>query len=111
MTIAAEIPNLPIPIRGDRIATLCDQFGVQELAIFGSVLTNHFTEKSDVDFLVVFQNDDYGPWACKLTQLQDALAAELGRRVDLVSRQAVECSPNYLRRQQILPTARTLYVA
>lgn len=111
MTIAAEIPDLPIHIPVTRIAALCEQFGVQELAVFGSVLTDRFTAKSDVDFLVVFRNDDYGPWACKLTQLQDALAAELGRKVDLVSRQAVTSSPNYLRREQILTTARTLYVA
>lgn len=111
MPTLSEIHELQIEIPQQQIAEICDRLGVSELAVFGSVLTDHFSDSSDVDFLVVFQNDDYGPWACKLTQLQNELAAMLARDVDIVSRQAVMCSPNHIRREHILNSARTLYVA
>jgi len=39
------------------------------------------------------------------------LVALLGREVDLVSRTAIERSPNWIRREEILGTARALYAA
>jgi predicted nucleotidyltransferase len=110
MATLSEIHELQIEIPHKQVAELCKRFGVSELAVFGSVLTDRFSEESDVDFLVAFQNDDYGPWACKLTQLQTELAGILSRHVDLVSRAAVMTSPNYIRREHILRTARILYV-
>lgn len=94
------------------IAELCRQFGVQELAVFGSVLRDDFdSERSDVDFLVQFQGDDCGPWMEKYFQLESALSALLGHRVDVVGKRAVERSQNYIRRKHILDSAQTLYVA
>ena len=95
----------------DAIVVLCQRYGVQELAVFGSVLRDDFDDESDVDFLVVFENNDYGPWISKLAEMEDDLSALLGRRVDLVSKRAIEQSENYIRRQHVLSTARTLYVA
>ncbi len=36
----------------DKIKKLCKRYRVSKLYIFGSVMSNHFTEKSDIDFLV-----------------------------------------------------------
>ena len=93
------------------IAALCEEYGVQQLDVFGSVLRDDFGPDSDVDFLVVFKNNDYGPWMSKLTNLEEDLSRLLGRRVDVVSRHGVEQSENYIRRRHILSAARTLYVA
>lgn len=79
--------------------------------VFGSVLREEFGPHSDVDFLVRFQNDDAGPWAGKLTDLAQEISALIGRKVDMVSRPAVEQSENYLRRRHILGTAKVIYVA
>ena len=95
----------------EAIAELCRKYDVEELALFGSALRDDFTPESDVDFLVVFKNNDYGPWMSKLTGLEEDLAALLGRPVDVVSRRGVEQSENYIRRRHILESARTLYVA
>jgi predicted nucleotidyltransferase len=43
--------------------------------------------------------------------MEQELAGIFGRPVDLVSRRAIEQSPNPIRRQQILESAETLYVA
>ena len=80
------------------------------LEVFGSasqdVGFDH--ERSDADFLVTFEparrND-----LTVLLDLQEALERLLGRPVDLVEREAVEASANYLRRNAILKQAQTVY--
>ena len=95
----------------DEVREICRRYDVAELSIFGSVLRADFRPDSDVDFLVVFQNDDYGPWASKLMDMERDLSGLLGRKVDLVGRRAVEKSENYIRRRQILTSREVVYVA
>jgi uncharacterized protein len=73
------------------IRALCREYGVLRLEAFGSVCTPEFDlERSDVDFLVEYPEDyDFGPWASRLTGLQEALANLLGRNVDLIMTRAV----------------------
>jgi predicted nucleotidyltransferase len=91
------------------IAVLCGKYGVEKLDVFGSVLRDDFSPESDVDFLVVFKNNDYGPWMSKLVDFEEDLSKLLGRRVDVMSRHGVGQSENYIRRRHILSSARTLY--
>lgn len=107
MAVRSPVSELPL----GAIAALCEKYGVEELSVFGSILRHDFTPESDVDFLVVFKADDYGPWACKLTELAEDLSALLGRRADLVSKRAVEQSENYIRRKHILNSMKPIYVA
>ena len=62
--------------------------------------------ESDIDFLVVFKNDDLGPWMGKIQRLETRLSALLGREVDAVSRRDVEASENWIRRNHILAPPR-----
>ncbi|HEV7505764.1 MAG TPA: nucleotidyltransferase domain-containing protein [Thermoanaerobaculia bacterium] len=41
----------------EKIADLCKRHGIQELALFGSALTDKFGRQSDVDLLVTFRPD------------------------------------------------------
>lgn len=93
----------------EAIAELCRKHGVKELAVFGSALRDDFTANSDVDFLVQFLNDDAGPWMSKYQALEEELSHLVHRKVDLVSRRAVEQNPNWLIRRAILNSARVLY--
>jgi len=111
MSAIKKTAELKIDLPFEAIARLCREYDVQELAVFGSALRNDFRAESDLDFLVVVKNDDYGPWASKLTELEQSLTQLLGRKADLVSRRAVEQSENYIRRRHILESARTIYVA
>ena len=98
-----------IPLPFEAIVDLCKHHDVERLDIFGSILREDFGPGSDVDFLVAFQNDDYGPWMSKLQRLQDDLTALLGREVDVVDRRGIERSDNWIRRNQILSTAEKVY--
>jgi predicted nucleotidyltransferase len=111
MGTLSKLDRISIDLPLEAIALLCRKYDVEQLDVFGSALRDDFRPDSDVDFLVRFLNNDAGPWMGKLQDLQDELAALLGRNVDLVSRGAVEQSENYLRRRHILGTARTIYVA
>lgn len=107
--LAQEDTNPRIALPHEAIAELGDRFGVEELAVFGSVLRPDFRPDSDVDFLVTFIDDDEGPWMSKLQALESALADVLGRDVDVVSRRGIEQSRNARRRRTILESAVTIY--
>lgn len=101
------VDDLPL----DEIQNLCRRFGVDELAIFGSVLGDEFDANSDLDFLVRFRSGAEKPWMGHFQELEEELSRLLGREVDLVDRKAVEQSRNWIRREAILESARTLYAA
>jgi predicted nucleotidyltransferase len=103
--------NLKLDLPLQQIAAICRKHDVAELSVFGSVLRDDFRSDSDVDFLVVFRGNNAGPWLAKYQQMEEELAQLLGRRVEVVSRRAVEQSRNYLRRHAILSSARVLYAA
>lgn len=52
--MAMGMVNLP----AEGIAALCRKYSVEVLSVFGSVLRVDFRPDSDVDFLVVFKNED-----------------------------------------------------
>jgi uncharacterized protein len=98
-----------ITFPADRIVKLCRKYQVVELSVFGSLLREDFGPNSDVDFLVVFQGDDYGPSMEKLQRLEEDLRALLGREVEVVPKESVVQSENWIRRDHILSTAQVIY--
>lgn len=81
-----------------------------ELALFGSVLREDFSPRSDVDVLVTFaEGSHHGLF--DLVDMQEELETILGRKVDLVSRRGVETSRNPYRRRAILDSAPVVYAA
>jgi len=99
-----------IPIDRDRLADFCRRWKIKEFALFGSVLRDDFRPDSDVDVLVSFAPEVH--WGLfDLVKIENDLKAILGRKVDLVERQAVEKSENYLRRRHILQSVEPIYVA
>jgi predicted nucleotidyltransferase len=91
----------------DRIAAWCEKYQVEELSVFGSVLRDDFGPESDVDFLVVFANEDYGPWMGKVTGLESEFSEPLGRKVDLVPKPLLKG----VIRDPVLSEAQPIYVA
>jgi uncharacterized protein len=61
------------------------RWGITELAVFGSVSRGEATEHSDVDILFDYDK----PLGLEIVTLGDFLEAQLGFRVDLLSRKAV----------------------
>jgi predicted nucleotidyltransferase len=48
-----------IEIPEAEIAAFCHRNGIRKLAFFGSVLTNRFSDSSDIDVLVEFQPGEH----------------------------------------------------
>lgn len=93
-----------IAIDRDKLQAFCQRWRTTEFALFGSVLRDDFGPDSDVDVLVTFAPDT--KWSLfDYAAMEEELREILGRHVDLVNRQAVERSSNWLRRQEILQTA------
>jgi uncharacterized protein len=95
--------------RQDLIA-LSRRFGVVRLEVFGSAArgADFNPLRSDADFLVTFSPEARNDLAA-FADLKEALEALLGRSVDLVEREAVEASRNYIRRRRILAEAESVY--
>lgn len=75
-----------------QIIALCQKHKVLELYVFGSVLTDKFSKKSDVDFVVIFDKKSlplviYGE---NYFEFKFALEDLLKRDVDLVEYNAVK---------------------
>jgi len=100
----------PLAIPEHRLTDYCRRWKVAEMAIFGSALRQDFGPDSDIDILVSFNAD--ARWGLfDLVKMEEELAALLGRPVDLVPRQAVEQSENYIRRESILGNSEVVYAA
>lgn len=96
--------------RRDALVALCRRHGVARLEVFGSAARGGGFDpaRSDIDFLVTFTpaaRDDLGGFA----DFKEALEALLGRPVDLVEREAIEASRNFIRRRNILEGAEAIY--
>ncbi|MDA8344888.1 MAG: nucleotidyltransferase domain-containing protein [Thermaerobacter sp.] len=104
MKSAREAVHVPVPV--EAVADFCRRHRVRELALFGSVLRDDFTDHSDVDVLIDFMPDTritlFG-----LSRLQTELEAMFRRDVDLVMKDTLK------RRiaAEVLASREVLYVA
>ena len=100
--------NIDLPQR--QIADFCRRWRITEFALFGSVLRDDFGSDSDLDVLVTFASEaDWG--LLDHLRMEQELSALLSRKVDLLSKRAVERSHNPLLRQETLNSAEVVYVA
>lgn len=102
--------RLRFDIPQERLNAFCRTHRVRRLSVFGSALREDFRADSDVDILVSFEEGARHS-LFDLVTMQDELEAILGRAVDLVEREAVEQSENYIRRRHILANEEPVYVA
>lgn len=101
---------LPIALPQRLLEDFCRRWKVRELALFGSVLRDDFRPGSDIDVLVAFAPE--ARWSLfDMVEMQEALERIVGRKIDLVEREAVERSENYIRRNRILGSLLPIYVA
>jgi len=99
-----------LEIPSDKIADYCRRWRITELALFGSALRDDFNPESDIDVLVAFDRDAH--WTLfDMVDMQEELKDIFGRDVDLVSRRGIESSQNYLRRKEILSSAKVIHVS
>ncbi len=97
-----------IEIYMKKIAEFCQKWQVTEFALFGSILRDDFRPDSDIDVMVQFHPDAH-PTFSTLDLMETELKTIFHRDVDLITRQGIEASRNYLRRREILSSAQVIY--
>ncbi len=97
--------DLALPI--DQIAKFCQHWQIIELSLFGSILRDDFHADSDIDILVAFAPTADSSLLDR-AQMQQELEAVLSRRVDLISKRAIDRTSNPIRRPEILSSAQTI---
>lgn len=102
------LPEIDIEVPVNEIELFCEKWGIIEMCLFGSVLRGDFTPASDVDVLITFA-DGARHGLFDMVRMRNGLENILRRKVDLVSRRAVESSRNRIRREAILGSARIIY--
>lgn len=86
------------------IHEFCRKWEILDLRVFGSYLRDDFGPDSDIDFLADFPSD--AEWdICDHMDMEEELAAIVGRPVDIISRSAVDASRNRFYIKEILGTA------
>lgn len=90
----------------DVIVSLCKQYRVKRLFVFGSVLTQRFNKNSDIDIIVDFEDIDLYKYADNYFDLKTALELLFKRKVDLLEDKAIK---NPFLRQSIDTTKQLIY--
>ena len=86
----------------------CQRWQVREFAPFGSALRADFKPESDVDVLISFK--EIASWGLfDHAQMRLDLESIFHRKVDLVTRLALEQTQNSLLRERILKTAKIIF--
>ena len=74
----------------NQIIQLCEKHKVKHLFAFGSVLTNKFSAKSDVDLLVDIKSKDPLEYAENYFELKFKLEDLLKRKIDLLEERGIK---------------------
>ncbi len=92
----------------EKIAEFCHKWQVTEFALFGSVLRDDFRPDSDIDVMVQFHPNAH-PTFSSLDHMEAELKTVFHRDIDVITRQGIETSRNYLRRHEIFSSAQAIY--
>jgi len=97
-----------LSISTEEIVQFCQRWNITELSLFGSVLNDQFHRDSDIDILIrIAPKTRQG--LLTLAKIKHDLEASTGRVVDIVLKESIENSENWIRRNEILKTAQVIY--
>ena len=71
------------------------------------MLRNDFRPDSDIDVMMQFASDAH--WGFEIVEMKQDLEQIFRRKVDFMTKKSIEQSENWIRRQEILGTARLIY--
>ena len=90
------------------LVELCLKHQINKLYVFGSVLENRFTEKSDYDFLIQFKDIPFDQYTDHYFELHDDLEKLLGRKIDLLTEKSLK---NKFFKEKVVSSRLLLYAA
>lgn len=94
-----------INFSNNEIADLCKKYGIKEMSLFGSVLSDKFNDKSDIDVMITFLPQLHRSYF-DLLEIQEQLSGIMGKNVDLVEKEAIK---NPYRRKSIFKNLQVIY--
>ena len=74
----------------DRIKKLCEKYKVRTFSAFGSVVRDDYSEDSDIDFVVDFEETDPFKYTDLYFQLKENLENLLQRQIDLIEERGIK---------------------
>ena len=92
----------------EKISKVCQNWQIVELALFGSVLREDFNLYSDIDVLVSFAEEAKITFF-DLDSIEQELSKLFNRSVDVVTKEAIEQSHNWIRKKNILENYQVIY--
>jgi uncharacterized protein len=98
--------NTRIKIPEKKIRDFCQQYQVQRMALFGSVLRDDFRPESDIDILVVFDSSAHVTFMT-LGRMRRELSSIFQRPVDLVPQEGLKQAI----KQTVISSAQEIYAA
>ncbi len=94
-----------VEVDEERLADICDRYGIAKLEVFGSQARGTAKPDSDIDVLYTLRSGRRLGW--EIEQLADELSDLFGHRVDLVSPRSL----HPLLQRSVLAEARPVYAA
>jgi predicted nucleotidyltransferase len=92
-----------------QLIALCKKYRVATMYLFGSAATGNFTDNSDIDLLVTFQNDvSLDEYADNYLDLMFEIEDMFGRRIDMVTENTLS-NPYFIR--SVEQTKKLIYAA
>ncbi|MEW6067522.1 MAG: nucleotidyltransferase family protein [Nitrospirota bacterium] len=98
------VSKAKIAMPRERIAEFCKKHHIRKLSFFGSVISEHFTQDSDIDVLVEFEPGQI-VGLIRLAGMELELSEILGRKVDM--RTPADLSRYF--REEVLSSAEIQY--
>lgn len=91
----------------EAIAKFCQRWKIAEFYLFGSVLREDFSEKSDIDVMLKFSPD--ARLGFKFVTLCEELENLFKRNVDVITKKGIEKTDNWIVKENILNSAKLIY--
>lgn len=87
---------------------LCERYEVERMYVFGSAVSNHFNDSSDIDILISFKEIPFERYTDNYLELHEKLELLFGRKVDLITERSLS-NPFFIK--TIEATKQLLYAA
>ena len=106
MNVLDKLARNGITLTYEDIVRLCVKYHITKMSIFGSVLRDDFSNRSDVDILVSYENYKENNNPFDFLYIEDDFEQLLNREVDVVD---IDELTNPIRRKKILSTCEVVY--
>ena len=89
--------NILLRNNPDKIRKCCREHEVEKLYAFGSVMTDNFSDNSDIDLIVRFKEIPFEKYADNYFELHEIFQKFFNRKVDLITENSLS-NPYFIKK-------------